>query len=143
MIPILCVQILIIIYITCKYCVNVNHLHLHVWTYYYCFDSLGFRLMCLHLLWHALYFLWMDFHPCLYVCVHGSSFLLTLTLLAYISIYIKDLHEANLNICQIHLHGFMWISWEHVIVSTKVLCIITYLWVSLHPQTPFSRVSRK
>ncbi len=29
----------------------------------YYFDGLGFPFMCLRLLWHALYFLWMDFHP--------------------------------------------------------------------------------
>ncbi len=27
--------------------------------------------MCLNLLQHALYFLWMDFHPCLYIYIHG------------------------------------------------------------------------
>jgi hypothetical protein len=37
--------------------------------HYYGFDGLGFPFMCLHLLQHALYFLWMDFHPCLYI--HG------------------------------------------------------------------------
>ncbi len=34
---------------------------------YYYFDCFGFPLVCLHLLWHALYLLWMDFHPCLYI----------------------------------------------------------------------------
>ncbi len=28
--------------------------------------------VCLHLLRHALYFLWMDFHPCLYVYIYTS-----------------------------------------------------------------------
>jgi hypothetical protein len=35
--------------------------------HYYYFDGLGFPFMCLHLFQHALYFLWMDFHPCLYI----------------------------------------------------------------------------
>jgi hypothetical protein len=43
-------------------------LTLHLPLHYYCFDGLGFPFMCLHLLQHALYFLWIDFHPCLYIC---------------------------------------------------------------------------
>jgi len=35
--------------------------------HYYFFYCFGFPFMCLHLLQHALYFLWMDFHPCLYI----------------------------------------------------------------------------
>jgi len=31
---------------------------------------LVFLFVCLHLLRHALYFLWMDFHPCLYTQDH-------------------------------------------------------------------------
>jgi hypothetical protein len=40
---------------------------------------MSFGFVCLHLLWHALYFLWMDFHPCLYMYMNGHflSFLLT------------------------------------------------------------------
>jgi hypothetical protein len=42
-------------------------LTLHLPFHYYYFDGLGFPFVCLHLLKHALYFLWMDFHPCLYI----------------------------------------------------------------------------
>ncbi len=46
-----------------KGCPFSIHLPLH---YYYC-DCLGLPFVCLHLLKHALYILWMDFHPCLYI----------------------------------------------------------------------------
>jgi len=42
-------------------------LALHLPLHCYCFDGLGFPLVCLHLLQHALYFLWIDFYPCLYI----------------------------------------------------------------------------
>jgi hypothetical protein len=40
----------------------------------YCYDCFGFHFMCLHLLQHVLYFLWMDFHLCLYICTEFSLF---------------------------------------------------------------------
>jgi hypothetical protein len=40
----------------------------------YCFDCFGFHFVCLHLLRHVLYFLWMDFHPCLYIYTEFSLF---------------------------------------------------------------------
>ncbi len=48
-------------------------LALHLPLHYYYYDCLGFPFMCLHLLKHALYILWMDFHPCLYIYT-GLSF---------------------------------------------------------------------
>jgi hypothetical protein len=44
----------------------------------YYFDGLGFPFMCLHLLRHALNFLWMDFHPCIYICTRFPSSSLSL-----------------------------------------------------------------
>jgi hypothetical protein len=41
--------------------------------YYYC-DGLGFPFVCLHLLRHALYFLWMDFYPCLYIYINKITY---------------------------------------------------------------------
>ncbi len=39
------------------------------------FDCFGFPVVCLHLLWHALYLLWMEFHPCLYIYIYtGFAF---------------------------------------------------------------------
>ncbi len=38
-------------------------LALHLPLHCYCFDGLGFPLVCLHLLQHALYY----FYPCLYI----------------------------------------------------------------------------
>jgi hypothetical protein len=42
-------------------------LALHLSLHYYKCDCIGFVFMCSHLLIHALYFLWMDFHPYLYI----------------------------------------------------------------------------
>ncbi len=39
------------------------------------FDCFGFPLVCLHLLCHALYLLWMDFHPYVYIYIHRVCFL--------------------------------------------------------------------
>ncbi len=35
--------------------------------HYCCFDCFDFLFICLHLCLYALYFLWMDFHPCFYI----------------------------------------------------------------------------
>jgi hypothetical protein len=52
--------------------------------HHYYFDCFGFPLMCLHLLRHALYLLWMDFHPCL--CIY-TGFSLTNRMYALIVPY--------------------------------------------------------
>ncbi len=44
----------------------------------YYFDGLDFPFMCLHLLRHVLNFLWMDFHPCIYICSRFPSSSLSL-----------------------------------------------------------------
>ncbi len=49
---------------------------LHLPLHYYYFDGLGFPFMLLHLHQHALYFLWIDFHPCLYIYIYRSFSLL-------------------------------------------------------------------
>ncbi len=56
------------------------HLTLHLPLHYYCFDGLGFSYVCLHLHRHALYFLWMDFYPCVYT---------------YTGVFLNDIHKDD------------------------------------------------
>ncbi len=87
-------------------CLLALHLPLH----YYCFDGLGFPFMCLHLLRHALYFLWMDFHPCLYIYRVSTWICLFLPTTYYVQ-NLKSKHDL-----------------ESVIQFLQNITLVNYVW---------------